>query len=96
MTLTIEVPDETAARLTNLPAETVNRYAVAALEDLALNADAIAADEADCIANVEAALADIDANGLKNTISLEDARLLWAEEKAARHRAKSLPLEKAA
>jgi predicted transcriptional regulator len=61
-TITLKVPDEVAAGLSEMPADLVEAYAV---ETLAV----LARDQADVIAAVKEGMADVDAG---RTIALED------------------------
>lgn len=76
MTLTIDLPDELARRLNELPEEERGRFAVSAITE-ALRAEE--QDAAECQAAVEEALDDVETG---RTISLEDEQARWQEQKA--------------
>lgn len=83
MTLTIDLPDELAARLAELlPEEERDRFAVAAIAEAL---EARQSDSAECIEAVEQALADMDAG--RNLIPFEDVCRQWDAEKASRREA---------
>ncbi len=78
MTLTIDLPDELASRLSALlPEEERSRFSVAAIAD----ALTFREEEQDCVEVVEQALADMDkGHGL---ISFEEVCRQWDSDKAA-------------
>jgi len=72
-TITLELPDDLAARLAALlPEGERDRFAVAAIAD--------ALETCECVAAVEEALADRDAG---RTISFEEEIARWQRQKAA-------------
>src|SRR5690349_20103941 len=89
MTLTIDLPDALASRLTALlPEEEHDRFALSAIADALLSASLLAEldpeqelerEAAECIAAVAEGFADIDAG--RNLVSLEEVRHRWDAEK---------------
>ncbi len=78
MTLTIDLPDELASRLSALlPAEERGRFAVSAIADALLAQER---DSAECIAAVEEAFIDVDKG---RTISFEEEEARWQLQKTA-------------
>ena len=78
MTLTIDLPAELAVRLaTVLPEEERSQFAVMAIEDAL---EARLRDEAECVAAVEEAIAEMEAG--RGLMSFEDAYREWDAEKA--------------
>ena len=80
LTLTIDLPDELAARFITLLSEGERRrFSVAAIADaLQFRQD----EDSDCVTAVEQALADMDAG--KGLISFEEVCRQWDAEKASR------------
>jgi predicted transcriptional regulator len=77
MTWTIDLPDELATRLNALlPEEERGRFAVSAIAE-ALSAQE--QDSAECVAAVEEALTDAE---MGRTISLDDEKARWLQQKA--------------
>jgi len=80
MTITIDLPDELAARLAELlPEEERNRFAVNAIAEAL---EAHRRDSAECVAAVKEALADMKAG--RNLIPFEGVCRQWEADKAAR------------
>lgn len=79
MTVTLDLPDELASRLTLLPEGTRDRFAAAALADAL---DLRHSETADCVTVVEQALADMDAG--RGLVSFDEACRQWEADKVAR------------
>ena len=78
MTLTIDLPDELASRIKAiLPEEERRQFAVSAIAEAILLREQ---DSAECIAAVEEGIADMKAG---RTISLEEEKAHWEQQKAA-------------
>lgn len=99
-TFTLDLPDELAERLAELPKPEVNAFAVIALTDWVNGAghdlDAEFELDDETIVAVEEALNDVEAG---RTIPFEQVRAEWEAEKAARHaaaREQSIPAAAAA
>lgn len=100
---TLDLPDELAARLAELPKSEVNRFAVIALTDLVNGTSHIHEDDPaldvypelddETIAAIEEALNDVEAG---RTIPFEQVRAEWEAEKAARHATREQPSPAAA
>jgi predicted transcriptional regulator len=76
MTLTIDLPEELASRLTALlPEEERTRFSVAAIADALIYRE----NEQDCVEVVEQALIDMDAG--RGLISFEEVCRQWEAEK---------------
>jgi predicted transcriptional regulator len=85
MAFTIDLPEELAIRLaTVLPEEERSQFAVSAIEEAL---EARLRDEAECVAAVEEAIAEMEA-GHKG-ILFEDLCRQWDAERAARRTAES-------
>ncbi len=77
MTLTIDLPDEVASRLNALlPEEERGRFAVSAIADALLAQER---DSVECMAAVEEAIVDVEN---ERSVSLDDERARWQQEKA--------------
>lgn len=79
MTITLDLPDELASRLTLLPEGTRDRFAAAALADAL---DLRQAETEDCVTVVEQALADMDAG--RGLVSFDEVARQWEAERIAR------------
>lgn len=79
MSLTIDLPDELAARLAELPADERDTFAVDAI---ATALEARWRDSAECITAVEEALADMDEG--RHLIPFDDVCRQWEIDRDAR------------
>ena len=76
MTITIDLPDELASRLAQLPEEERTRFSVAAIADALIFRD----EEQNIVEIVEQALADMDEG--RGLVSFEEVCRQWDSEKA--------------
>jgi len=96
-TFTLDLPDELAERLAELPKAEVNAFAANMLTQLVQADDDLDLElDADTIAAIEEGLDDVEAG---RTIPFEQVRAEWDAEKASRHaaaREQSVPAAAAA